>query len=51
MFGASVAVLGCCSASKYAGCKGGGADLSEGAAGVFLRRVKRSRIHLRMQGF
>jgi len=37
-----------CSASKYAGCNGGGAGWSEGSAGGFLRRCKRSRIHLRM---
>jgi hypothetical protein len=42
---------GGCSASKYAGCKGGGAGWSEGSAGFFLRRCKRSRIHLRMYGF
>jgi len=45
---ASESALGGCSASKYAGCNGGGAGWS---AGVFLRRCKRSRIHLRMQGF
>ncbi len=51
LFVASGAGLGCSSALKYAGCKGGGAAWSEGSAGVFLRRCKRSRIHLRMQGF
>jgi hypothetical protein len=41
---------GACAASKYAGCKGGGAGSAEASAG-FLRRCMRSRIHLRMQGF
>jgi hypothetical protein len=47
----SEAPAGGCSASKYAGCNGGGAGWSEGSAGAFLRRCKRSRIHLRIKGF
>ena len=35
-------------ASKYAGCNGGGAGCSPAPAVFFLRRCKRSRIHLRM---
>ena len=36
------------SASKYAGCNGGGAAALAGSGSFFLRRCKRSRIHLRM---
>jgi hypothetical protein len=36
------------SASKYAGCSGGGAGWLPGSGAFFLRRCKRSRIHLRM---
>jgi len=36
------------SASKYAGCNGGGAAVPAGSGSFFLRRCKRSRIHLRM---
>src|SRR5207302_8286727 len=44
----SVAVLGPCSASKYAGCNGGGAAWLPCSGDFFLRRCNRSFIHLRM---
>ena len=40
-----------CSASKYAGCNGGGAGWPEASAGDFLRRCMRSRIHFRIRAF
>lgn len=39
---------GACSASKYAGCRGGGAGSLPGSGVFFLRRCSRSFIHLRM---
>jgi len=48
---ASGAGPGSCSASKYAGWRGGGAGWSEASSGFFLRRCKRSRIHFRMHRF